>query len=48
MSHVVDEVVLNLRIALLTEYHHDGKDERNQQHDGEMMLGIMKRTLEKM
>ena len=39
MSHVVDEVVLNLCIALLTEYHHDGKDERNQQHNGENDAG---------
>ena len=35
MGHIVDEVVLNLVIALLTEDHHNGEDKRDQQHDGE-------------
>ncbi len=35
MGHIVDEVVLDLRISFLTEDDHDGKEERNQQYDGE-------------
>ena len=35
MRHIIDEVILDLRIFLLSEYHDDGEDEGNQQHDGE-------------
>ena len=35
VRHVVDKVVLDFRVTLLTENDHDGKQERNQQHDGE-------------
>ena len=35
MGHVIDEVVLNLRVALLAENHHDGKDKGDEQHHGE-------------
>ena len=33
MGHIVDEVVLDLRIPLLTEYHDDGEDKRHDQHE---------------
>ena len=32
MGHVVDEVVLDFRIAFLTEDDHDGEDERDKQY----------------
>ena len=35
MGHVVDEVVLDLCVTLLTEDDHDGEDECEQQDDGE-------------
>ena len=34
MSHIIDEVVLDLTIALLAENHHNGEEERDEQHDG--------------
>ena len=35
VGHVVDEVVLHLRVLLLPEDGDDGEDEREEQHDGE-------------
>ena len=35
MGHIVDEVILDLRIPLLTEDNEDGEDKGNQQYDGE-------------
>ena len=32
MCHIVDKVVLYLRITLLSEYYHNGEDEGDQQH----------------
>ena len=34
MSHIVDEVVLDLRIALLSEDNINGEDKGDQQYDG--------------
>ena len=39
VCHVVDEVVLDLAVALLPEDDHDGEDERDEQDDGEHHAG---------
>ena len=32
MRHIVDKVILYLRVTLLAEYHDDGEDERHEKH----------------
>ena len=42
VSHVVDKVVLYLGVSLLPEYHYDGEDEGDEQHECEHHRGYHK------